>query len=163
MSSECNKDIHVLFFDTYEPILADEVTTVKLSVNNTLNLKALLLTIEEEFNQTCILVFMILEEIEVAIFSYQRSCWLMSYILDFYSFVIKLDEETKFIRNILLSNQDSGLSMVDSGKIQLTVPIFQTVNPKGYISYTSIILARTLTHMGGFGSLDRNVDHFAQN
>lgn len=74
MSSEYNKDIHVLFFDTYEPILADEVTTVKLSVNNTLNLKALLLTIEEEFNQTCILVFMILEEIEIAIYSYQRSC-----------------------------------------------------------------------------------------
>lgn len=53
-----------------------------------------------------------------------------------YYFPIRLEVSTiaQIVFSIILLGQDSGLAMVDSGKIQLTVPIFQTVNPKGYIS-----------------------------
>jgi hypothetical protein len=79
MSSECNNDIHILLFGTYDPILMDEVTPVKFSENNTLNLKALLLTKEELKDLTSSYVqirvlegstlFKIPKEVENAIFS----------------------------------------------------------------------------------------------
>ncbi|RIB30187.1 hypothetical protein C2G38_2136492 [Gigaspora rosea] len=47
MSSECNKDIHILLLGTYDLTLVNDVTPVKFNDNDTLSLKALLLTKEE--------------------------------------------------------------------------------------------------------------------
>ncbi|KAF0413854.1 crinkler family protein [Gigaspora margarita] len=47
MSSECNKDIHILLLGMYDPTLANEAIPVKFNDNDTLSLKTLLLTKKE--------------------------------------------------------------------------------------------------------------------